>query len=95
MSDKFTRIRGNQLPTEGQVTLFRDAGLMVKCIHRTYARWDCAVKVDGRVCRNRHNGTRSETKDGRNMADHIIRQHGDDPRVDAVVVAAFALHGNS
>lgn len=85
--------RGSQLPTIAQAKLLIEANLITKCNHRNSgARWDCAVKVDGRVCRNSHNGTRTQTKDSRNMADHIYRHHRAVPAVLAVVAVANTLH---
>jgi hypothetical protein len=83
--------RGIQLPTIGQTAILIDAGLMSKCSHRNGFRWDCNITADRRVCRNLHNGNRTETKDSRNMADHIYRHHADDPRVTAARSAAEAL----
>lgn len=63
-----------QLPTIRQTTPLIDAGLMK--LRRLQTRsWTCMVKVEGRVCRDRHNGLRSVAKDSKSMADHIYHQH--------------------
>ena len=64
----------SQLPTLAQATPLIEAGLMKLRALRVRS-WTCMVKVDGHVCRDRHNGTRSVAKDSRSMADHIYRHH--------------------
>lgn len=73
-----------QLPPGNIAKVLIDANLMTRR-DTAYRRWVCAIKVDGRVCRNRRNGTRTETKDARNLADHIFRHHRDHPVVAAVI----------